>query len=290
MSMNKLPRDKRVQIISLLVEGMSLRAVTRVTGVSINTVTKLLVDAGQACSDYQNAAFRNLTCRRIQIDEIWAFNYCKDANKKAAKKAPDGAGSIWTFVALDSDTKLVPSWMVGTRDHVVARAFVEDLESRLATRVQITSDGFHPYLSAVPQTFQGQVDYGMLVKHYATPVPQNEAARRYSPTKCVGAEKRAVSGNPDPARISTSHVERQNLTIRMQNRRFTRLTNAFSKKAENHTHAIALHFMAYNFTRIHGALRCSPAMKAGVTDHLWDIVDLVRMIEDWERTQAKEAA
>ena len=284
--MNKLPRDKRVQIIRLLVEGMSLRAVTRATGVSINTVTKLLVDAGKACSEYQDHAFRNLSSRRIQIDEIWAFTYAKQANVKTAKAAPPDAGDCWTFVALDADTKLVPSWMVGSRDFETATYFVRDLAGRLATRVQLTSDGFRPYLAAVPVNFGGEVDYGMLVKHYASPRPESEAARRYSPTECTGATKHPVTGNPHKSHISTSYVERQNLTMRMHMRRFTRLTNAFSKKAENHAHAVALHFMYYNFCKVHTTLRCSPAMKAGVTQQLWDVVDVVRVIEDWEAQQS----
>ena len=189
---------------------------------------------------------------------------------------------------MDSDTKLVASWMVGPRDFVSARFFVEDLERRLANRAQITSDGYRPYLTAVPQTFRGQVDYGMLIKHYAAPPPTSEASRRYSPTACIGAEKEIVTGNPDTSKISTSHIERQNLTIRMSVRRFTRLTNAFSKKAENHAHAVALHFMYYNFCRIHKTLRCSPAMAAGVTDRLWEITDMVLVLDEWEANRVKD--
>jgi IS1 family transposase len=290
LGMNKLSRDKRVQIISQLVEGMSLRAITRTTGVSINTVTKLLVDAGKACSEYQDKHLRNLACRRLQLDEIWAFCYAKAANVKTAKTPPEGAGDVWTWVAIDADTKLIPSWFIGSRDHIDGRAFVEDLASRLTVRVQLTSDGHRPYLTAVPETFKGQIDYAMLVKHYAAPKPQIEAARRYSPVECTGISTQIVAGNPNPSYISTSYVERQNLTMRMSMRRFTRLTNAFSKKVENHTHAVALHFMHYNFCRIHTTLRCSPAMKAGVTPHLWDIVDVVRMVEEWEAAQEKRAA
>jgi IS1 family transposase len=285
VSMNKLPRDKRVQIITLLVEGMSLRAITRATGASINTVTKLLVDAGKASAEYQDKHLRNLTCRHLQLDEIWAFCYAKQANAPSAKSPPEGAGDVWTWTAIDADTKLIPSWLVGSRDHVDARLFVEDLAGRLANRVQLTSDGHRPYLSVVPETFKGQIDFAMLIKHYAAPKPQVEAARRYSPVECTGVSVEAVTGNPNPAHISTSYVERQNLTMRMSMRRFTRLTNAFSKKVENHAHAVALHFMHYNFCRIHKTLRCTPAMKANVTPHLWDIVDLVRMIEDWEVAQ-----
>jgi IS1 family transposase len=291
LGMNKLPRQKRVEIISQLVEGMSLRAITRTTGCSINTVTALLVTAGKACSDYQDRHLRNLTCRRLQLDEIWAFCYAKAANVKTAKSAPEGAGDVWTWTAIDADTKLIPSWYVGSRDHVDGRAFIEDLASRLANRVQITSDGHRPYLTAVPETFNGQIDFAMLIKHYASPKPQVEAARRYSPVECTGVTTQVVTGNPTEAHISTSYVERQNLTMRMSMRRFTRLTNAFSKKVENHAYAVALHFMHYNFCRIHSTLKCTPAMRAGVTAQLWDVVDLVRMIEEWEARQAvKDAA
>lgn len=282
--MNKLSRTARVEIIRLLVEGMSLRAITRVTGVSINTVTKLLVDAGKACSEYQDKAFRNLICRRVQIDEIWAFSYCKEKQVKTAKAAPRQAGDLWTFVALDSDTKLVPSWMVGSRDGDTACAFVQDLEARIATRIQLTSDGFAPYVTAVTGAFE-TVDYAMLVKHYSTPQPEPQAAKRYSPTAVKSVTKEAIAGDPADKFISTSHIERQNLTMRMHMRRFTRLTNAFTKKAENHAHAIALHFMYYNFCKIHMSLKITPAMRAGVVHELWDVVDIVRVIEIWEATQ-----
>jgi IS1 family transposase len=284
--MNKLPRDKRVQIISLLVEGNSLRAVTRIAGVSINTVTKLLVDAGRACSEYQDRVLVNLPCKRIQVDEIWAFCGSKQANVPENKKGHPDYGDIWTWVALDPETKLVPSWFVGSRDLEHAYAFIADLKDRLANRIQLTSDGHRPYITAVPETFRGKIDYAVLVKHYATPRPEPEAARRYSPTECIGVSRDPVWGKPEWKHISTSHVERQNLTMRMSMRRFTRLTNAFSKKAKNHEYAVSLHFMHYNFCRIHKSLRITPAMAAGVTDKLWDIVDVVRMIEEWEREQA----
>jgi IS1 family transposase len=279
--MNKLSRDKRIHIISLLVEGMSLRAITRVAGVSINTVTKLLIVAGKACSDYQDKSFRNLTCRRVQIDEIWSFSYCKQKTLPSAKSAPDASGDLWTFVALDSETKLIPSWLVGSRDTETAHAFVKDMGSRISGRIQLTSDGHRPYITAIMDAFE-EVDYGMLVKHYSAPHPEPQAARRYSPTSIAGITKEAISGNPNEAFISTSHIERQNLTMRMHMRRFTRLTNAFSKKAENHAYSVSLHFMAYNFVRIHGALRCSPAMAAGVSKRLWDVGDIVTVIEEWE--------
>jgi IS1 family transposase len=279
MPMNKLTREKRIHIISLLVEGMSLRAVTRVTGVSINTVTKLLIDAGKACSEFQSLAFRNLTCRRIQVDEIWAFCYAKQRNVETTKAAPEGAGDVWTWTAIDADTKLIPSWLVGDRSGETAKAFIADLARRLITRVQLTSDGHRSYLQAVDQAFGDEIDYAMLVKHYGE---APEPAGRYSPGICTGIEKEAISGNPDPNHISTSYAERSNLTMRMHMRRFTRLTNAFSKKVENHAHSVSLHFMAYNFVRIHGSLRCTPAMAAGVSKRLWDIGDIVTVIENWE--------
>jgi len=277
--MNKLPRDQRVQIIALLVEGMSLRAVTRTTGMSINTVTKLLIDAGKACSEYQDRVFHNLTCKRLQVDEIWAFCYAKQANVKTAKSAPEGAGDIWTWTAIDADTKLIPSWYVGHRDTYAAQAFIADLAGRLANRVQLTSDGHKPYLEAVEQSFGADIDYAMLIKHYGEPTG---ALGRYSPGECTGVDLRRVEGRPDLAHVSTSYAERANLTMRMGMRRFTRLTNAFSKKAENHAHMVSLHMMYYNFVRIHQTLRCTPAMAAGVSMTLWELADLVKVLEDWE--------
>jgi IS1 family transposase len=229
---------------------MSLRAVTGVTGCSINTVTKLLVDAGTACSAFQSLTFRNLTCRRIQVDEAWAFCYAKQRNVETAKTPPAGAGDVWTWAAIDADTKLVPSWAIGDRSGETAKAFISDLAKRLVTRVQLTSDGLKSYLQAVEGAFGGDIDYGMLVKTYGE---APEPAGRYSPGVCTGAEKETITGNPDPRHISTSYVERQNLTMRMHMRRFTRLTNGFSKKIENHAHMVALHFMAYNFVRVHGS-------------------------------------
>jgi IS1 family transposase len=281
--MNKLPRDKRVHIISLLTEGMSLRAITGITGCSINTVAKLLEDAGQACSQFQNVAFRGLTCHRIQVDEAWAFCYAKQRNVATAKAAPEGAGDVWTWAAIDADTKLVPSWLVGDRSGETARVFIVDLAKRLVTRVQLTSDGHKAYLQAVEASFGGDIDYAQLIKVYG---PAAEPAGRCSPGVCIGADKEAITGNPDRAHINTSYVERQNLTMRMHMRRFTRLTNAFSKKVENHAHMVTLHFMAYNFVRIHGSLRCTPAMAAGVSKRLWDIGDIVQVIEDWEARKA----
>ena len=280
--MNKLPRQKRIEIISQLVEGMSLRAITRTTGCSINTVTALLVTAGKACFDYQDRTFRNLTCRRLQVDEIWTFCYAKQKNVATARAAPDQAGDLWTWTAIDADTKLIPSWLIGSRDSESAKIFIGDLASRLANRVQLTSDGHGPYLEAVEDAFGADIDYAMLVKVYGEPTG---AMGRYSPGECIGAQKRRVEGRPDPKHVSTSYAERSNLTMRMHMRRFTRLTNAFTKKAENHAHAVALHMMAYNFVRIHGSLRCSPAMAAGVTAQLLDIADIVTVIENWESNQ-----
>lgn len=287
LAMNKLPRDRRVQIVSLLVEGMSLRAITRITGASINTVTKLLEDAGQACAEYQDKAFRNLTCKRLQVDEIWAFCYAKQRNVQDAKAPPEMAGDLWTWTATDADTKLIPSWLVGSRDGDAAKVFISDLADRLASRVQLTSDGHRAYLEAVEEAFGADIDYAMLIKVYGE---GPASAGRYSSGVCVGAEKKRIEGRPDPDHISTSYAERSNLTMRMHMRRFTRLANAFTKKAENHAHAVALHMMAYNFARIHGALRCSPAMAAGISKTLWDISDIVTVIEEWEARLEKIAA
>ena|ERR1043166_7274826 len=281
--MNKLDREARSRILSLMFEGVSIRAITRLTGASKNTVSRLLVDAGRACAEYQDRALRDLPCKRVQLDEIWAFVYSKQDNVRKAKAAPANAGDAWTWTAICADTKLLISTLVGRRDTEYALHFVDDLRSRLANRVQITSDGHRPYLAAVDTVFGDDVDYAMLHKIYGSD-PQGE--KRYSPAICLGAEKRRVTGNPDPKHISTSYAERQNLTMRMHMRRFTRLTNAFSKKLENHGYAVALHQMFYNFVRVHQTLRVTPAMAAGVTDRLWDVGDVVSVIEAWEAEQA----
>ena len=274
MSMNKLTHDKRVQIINLLVEGNSMRATARIADVAFNTVAKLFIETAQACAEYQDRTFHNLTCKRLQLDEIWSFVYAK------AKNVPDGkrgqAGDVWTWVALDADTKLVPSWRIGNRDGATACEFVADLKGRLANRVQMPSDGPRPYLDAVERAFGDDVDFAQLIKIYGETM---EGQKRYSPAECIGAKKSKVVGNPDMCCISTSYVERQNLTMRMSIRRFTRLTNAFSKKIENHAYSVALHYMHYNFVRIHKTLRVSPAMAAGVTDRLWTINDIVHLVE-----------
>jgi IS1 family transposase len=280
--MNKLPSVKRAQILGMMAEGVSLRAIARLTGASKNTLAKLVEDAGQAFSEYQDWAFRDLPCKRVQVDEIWSFVHCKQKNVARAKSAPPEAGDIWTWTALCADTKLIPSFHVGHRDTDAAKEFIGDLASRLASRVQLTSDGHGPYLQAVEEAFGADIDFAMLVKHYAAP---EGAVGRYSPGECVGAEKRRVEGHPDPAHVSTSFVERSNLSIRMGNRRFTRLTNAFSKKAANHAHALAIYFMHYNFVRIHQTLRCAPAMAANVTPKLWELADMVKVLEDWEQCQ-----
>ena len=240
--MNKLPKKTRAQIIGMMVEGMSIRAITRLTGASKNTVAKLLVDAGRACSEYQDKTLRDLSCKRLQLDEIWSFVYAKAKNVPENKLGE--AGDVWTWTALDADTKLIASWMVGNRSGYTAKLFVNDLADRLSNRVQITSDGHKAYLEAIEGAFGSDVDYAMLEKVYAVP---EEAEKRYSPPKCVGANQHRVEGNPDKRHISTSYVERQNLNIRMGLRRFTRLTNAFSKKIDNHIHALAIYFMYYNF-------------------------------------------
>jgi IS1 family transposase len=277
--MNKLPSAKRAEILGMMAEGVSLRAIARLTGASKNTIVKLLEDAGEAFSDYQDKAFRNLPCKRLQVDEIWSFVYAKQRNVAGAKAAPQQAGDIWTWTAIDADTKLIPSWLVGSRDAYAAQAFIGDLAMRLANRVQLTSDGHKPYLQAVEESFGADIDYAMLIKHYGEPAG---ALGRYSPGECIGIEQRRVEGRPDPAHVSTSYAERQNLSMRMGMRRFTRLTNAFSKKAENHAHATAIYFMHYNFVRIHQTLRCPPAMAAGVTTKLWELSDMVKVLEDWE--------
>jgi IS1 family transposase len=254
--------------------------VTRLTGASKNTVTKLLVDAGKACAAYHDEHVRGLTSKRIQVDEIWTFTYAKAKNVAAAKAAPEGAGDTWTWTAIDADIKLIASWLVGGRDAEYALAFMDDLRSRLLNRVQLTSDGHAAYLQAVEGAFGADIDYAMLVKIYG--VAPESAKGRYSPAECLGCRKTRIEGNPDPAYVSTSYAERANLTMRMHMRRFTRLTNAFSKKVENHAHAVALHFMYYNFVRIHKTLRVTPAMAAGVTDKLWEMADIVKVLENWE--------
>src|SRR5665213_282340 len=266
--MNKLDPKKQAQVVAALVEGCSIRATVRMTGVAKNTIVKLLVELGAACSDYLDKHLVNLPCQRVQVDEIWSFCYAKAKNvtPEIAAKNPY-AGDVWTWVAIDADTKLIPSWVVGPRDNTTARIFVNDLAGRLANRIQLTSDGLNVYLAAVEKAFHGHVDYAMLQKIYND---ASEGQKRYSPAECIGCETHVIDGDPDPKHISTSYIERQNLTMRMSMRRFTRLTNAFSKKIDNHVAMIALHIMYYNFCRIHQTLLVTPAMEAGITTHAWE--------------------
>ncbi len=273
--MNKLSNEKRAQIIGCLVEGNSLRATARMCDVAFNTVLKFVPEIGEACDKYQDTVFRNLTCKRIQCDEIWSFCYAKEKNVPEAKRGIFGYGDVWTWVALDADTKLVPSYMVGNRDSKTAKLFMEDLAERLVNRIQLTTDGHRVYLTAVEDAFAGDIDYAMLVKTYES----TQEETRYSPAKCTGSEKTRITGNPDPKNISTSYVERQNLTMRMSMRRFTRLTNGFSKKVENHAYHLALYYMYYNFCRVHKTLRVTPAMEAKITDHIWTIEEIVNLLD-----------
>ncbi len=279
VKMNKLSLDRQAQVIRVLCEGNSIRSTARITDTAINTVVKLLKDVGAACAKYQEMRLRNLPCRTIQCDEIWSFCYAKQKNVTEEKQDRFGYGDIWTWTAIDADTKLVPSWSVGLRDAGYAYRFMKDLQSRLTNRIQLTTDGHRVYLNAVEDTFGGEVDYAMLVKLYGH---ERESAVRYSPAKCVGAEPHTIQGNPDPDKISTSFAERQNLTMRMSMRRFTRLTNAFSKKIDNHIFAIALYFMHYNFARPHKTLANpyprTPAMAAGVSDHIWTIEEIAELV------------
>jgi IS1 family transposase len=278
--MNALTNEKRAQVVSLLVEGMSIRAVVRVSGVAKGTVLKLLADLGTACASYHDVRVRNLTSQRLQCDEIWAFVAKKDKAIPEAERGDGQVGSIWTWTAIDADTKLIAGYHVGTRDADCAYEFMTDLAGRLSRRVQLTTDGHKAYLTAVDAAFGADIDYAMLVKHYGAVVA---GPGRYSPPACIGASLVPVKGAPDMTHVSTSYVERQNLTMRMGMRRFTRLTNAFSKKVENLGHAVALHFMHYNFCRIHQTLRVTPAMAAGLTDRVWEIADLVALMPKAER-------
>ncbi|MEO8002230.1 MAG: IS1 family transposase [Arenimonas sp.] len=279
--MNRMPIEKRAQILGFLVEGMSLRAASRLAGCSINTVTKLLVDTGIACAEYQDKALRNLPCKQIQCDEIWSFCYSKQANVPEEFKGVAGYGDIWTWTAICADTKLIASWLVGERTVDAAMAFTSDLSGRLANRIQLSTDGNRMYVNAVENAFAGDIDYGMLIKHYGHDASQFNH-RRYSQPHFTGATKAKINGEPEFAKVSTSYVERQNLTMRMSIRRFTRLTNAFSKKAENHAHAVALHFMYYNFGRIHKTLRVTPAMEAGISTKVWSLEDIAALVAEPE--------
>lgn len=280
LAMNKTPLAKRAQILGLLVEGNSINATCRITGAAKATVLKLLADVGAACAEYQNKVLVNLPCKRIQCDEIWSF---VGAKQKNVAQGAAGYGDVWTWTAICADTKLIASWMIGSRDGEAAAAFVADLAPRLANRVQLTTDGHKAYLRAVEDAFGADVDYAMLVKLYGAPQGRQDE-RRYSPAECTGIIKEPVQGSPDPRHVSTSYVERQNLTMRMSMRRFTRLTNGFSKKIENHAHAVALHFMYYNFGRIHKSLRVTPAMEAGIADHVWSLEEIAALVPQPEAT------
>ncbi len=272
---NVLSAKRRAQIVACLVEGNSIRATCRMTGRSKGAVLKLLADLGCGCREYQDRVLRDLPCRRIQCDEIWSFVGAKQKNVPEEKRGEWGYGDLWTWTAICADTKLVPSFLIGPRDAGAAYTFIQDLADRLASRVQLTTDGHRPYLEAVEDAFGSEIDYAMLVKIYGADL---QGDTRYSPAKCLGCDRRIIQGDPDPAHVSTSYVERQNLTMRMSMRRFTRLTNAFSKKVENLAHAVALHFMHYNFARIHQTLRVTPAMEAGVSDHVWSIEEIVGLL------------
>ncbi|PHQ96988.1 MAG: IS1 family transposase [Marinosulfonomonas sp.] len=285
--MRKLDTKTRALIIRLLVEGNSIRATARIADVSKNTVNKLLIDAGKACSKYHDKHVRNVKASVIQCDEIWSFTYAMQKNIKLATDAPNFAGDTWTWTAIDSDSKLIVSYMVGGRDSGYAIEFMDDLRARLSNRVQLTTDGHKAYLEAVEGAIGGDVDYAQLNKMYGNAPGGKSHEKKYSPAECTGTKRRTVEGNPDKRLISTSHVERQNLTMRMHMRRFTHLTNGFSKKVENHAHAVALHFMYYNFVRVHQTLKVTPAMEAGLTERLWDIRDLVALIDTNEAAPKK---
>ncbi|MCJ7790919.1 MAG: IS1 family transposase [Dehalococcoidia bacterium] len=274
--MNRLSTRQRTKVINALVEGNSIRATCRMTGIARMTVTKLLVDIGTACYRYQYRNLKNLQSRRIQCDEIWSFCYAKQDNLPGKKRGKFGYGDVWTYVAIDADTKLVPCWLVGLRTANYAYQFMHDLRRRLTNRVQLTTDGHRKYLDAVDDAFGDNIDYAMLIKLYGS---DPEGDKRYSPSECLGTETHVIKGNPEPKQISTSFVERQNLTMRMGMRRFTRLTNGFSKKVDNLKHSVALHYMYYNFARVHKTLGVTPAMAAGITDHAWTLEEIIGLLD-----------
>lgn len=275
--MNRLSIEERAKVIGCLIEGCSMRSTVRLTEVAKKTVSRLVVEIGEACAAYHDKVMRNLPCKVIQVDEVWSFTYCKQANVPLTMKGDKSIGDTWTWIALDADTKLIPAWHIGKRDSSDAYWFMQDLSGRLANRVQLTSDGHKCYLEAVESAFGSEIDYSMLIKLYGKPMREMEA--RYSPPVCIGARKKRIIGKPDKSLISTSYIERQNLTLRMSSRRFTRLTNGFSKKLENHKHACALYFFHYNFARIHQTLRVTPAMQAGICDHVWSIEEIAGLLK-----------
>lgn len=276
--MNKLPLKTRVQILSMLCEGTSMRAVSRLTDTSINTVAKLLIDAGKFCAAFHDDKVRDVQAKRVQCDEVWSFTYAKQKNVPMAKAAPEGAGDTWTWTGIEADSKLIISWLVGGRDSEYAMAFMDDLRERLANRVQLTTDGHKAYLQAVEGAFGDDVDYAILHKVYG--LAPESAKGKYSPAECIGAEKHRITGKPDIDHVSTSYIERSNLTMRMHNRRFTRLTNAFSKKFESHVHMVAIWTVWYNWVRIHKTLRVTPAMAANLTDRLWSWDEIVAAMDE----------
>jgi IS1 family transposase len=284
--MNRLSREDRARILHLLCEGQSIRATVRLTGASKNTIAKLLVTAGQACMAYQDRVLVSLNCKRIEVDELWSFVGSKQKNVPATADRP--MGDVWTWVAICADSKLVPAWYIGDRDSEAAMSFMDNLAKRLAQRIQLTSDGHKPYLEAVEGAFGADIDYAMLVKIYGA-VPEGPQ-RRYSPAECLGTRKQVIEGKPDKSKVSTSYVERNNGIIRQHCKRYARLTQAFSKKIENHVYAFALHTMYHNFVKISGAHRMTPAMKAGVDKRLWEISDIVKVVEDWEAANEEASA
>lgn len=282
--MNRISTAKQIAVISALVEGCSVRSTVRLTGVSKGAILRLLARAGAACAAYQDAVIRNVPAKRVQIDEIWSFVGCKQKNlTEAIRERNPQAGDAWTFVAIEAQTKLVLGWLVGTRDSACATEFLQDIAGRLSTRIQLTTDGHRMYLSAVGDAFGGDIDYAMLNKIYGS---DQSGEKRYSPPVCLGCEAKTISGDPDAKHVSTSYIERQNLTMRMNIRRFTRLTNAFSKKLENHGHSVALFYMHYNFVRVHQTLRMTPAMEAGIASRVWSIADIVGLMNASEENVA----
>jgi IS1 family transposase len=281
--MNDLSKEKRVQVIAALVEGNSVNSTSRMTGVCKQAILGLLEDLGCACAEYHNRNVRNVKSKRVEVDEIWQFCYAKEKNVPADKKGIFGYGDVWTTTGIDADTKLIISYLVARRDAKAAKMFMEDLEDRISNRIQITTDGHKVYINAVENAFGSEVDYAMLIKIYGAPL-QEDSSTRYSPATCIDCQTAVINGDPDPDKICTSYVERQNLTMRMSMRRFTRLTNGFSKKVENHGHAVALHFMYYNFCRIHKTLRVTPAMEAGLSDHVWTIAELCGLLKPKKST------
>lgn len=281
VNMNRLSTEQRARIIGALVEGNSIRATVRMTGAAKNTITKLLVDLGEACAEYQDHTLRDLPCEVVEVDEIWAYCYAKNKNVPEQFKGTPGYGDVWTFTGICADTKLVPSWLVGERTAEDADVFLRDLADRMASRIQLSTDGHSMYLSTVGPAFKQEIDYAQIQKLYASP-PGTEGTK-YSPAVCTGTRRKVLKGDPDPSRISTSYVERQNLTMRMGMRRFTRLTNGFSKKVENLAHAVSLHFMHYNFARPNSALKNpyprTPAMAAGVAEHVWSLEEIAALLD-----------